>query len=107
MLFRSQACPLLAPGNERHWCHHFAVPPAHVFTDGHWVRFARRAGIDLRSLPHAYLAMQARMPGAVPLAPRSQARGIGRPRAADERTHGMACLPEGVAEMARPGGRER
>ena len=42
------ACGLRSPENARHWCHHFANLPAGVMADSNWVRFARRAGIDLR-----------------------------------------------------------
>ena len=30
---RAGPCPVLGPGNERHWCHHFAAPPAGIFAD--------------------------------------------------------------------------
>ena len=50
-------CPVLAPGAERHWCHHFAAPPPSIFTDSNWMKFGRRAGIDLRSLPYSFIAM--------------------------------------------------
>jgi SAM-dependent methyltransferase len=53
-------CGILAPGNERHWCHHFASPPAEVFTDGDWARFARAVGIDLRDLPLSFLVLDRR-----------------------------------------------
>jgi SAM-dependent methyltransferase len=52
---RAAACPALA--QERDWCHFFAAPPPEVFTDGEWVRTARAVGIDLRSLPYAFLAL--------------------------------------------------
>jgi len=51
------ACGVLAPGNERHWCHFFAAPPTGVYADSGWVRFGQRAGIDLRSLPYSFLAL--------------------------------------------------
>lgn len=54
------ACGLLAPENARHWCHHFAAPPAAIFADSDWVKFGRRAGIDLRSLPYSLLALERR-----------------------------------------------
>lgn len=53
----AHACPVLAPGNERHWCHHFAAPPPAIFADSNWVKFGQRAGIDLRSLPYSFLAL--------------------------------------------------
>lgn len=53
-------CGLLADANTRHWCHFFAPTPTEVFMDGGWARFARAAGIDLRSLPVSYLALDKR-----------------------------------------------
>jgi len=50
-------CPALRPGNEGHWCHHFAPPPPFIFADSDWVKFGQRAGIDLRSLPYSFMAM--------------------------------------------------
>ena len=55
-----QACGMLAEANARHWCHFFAPTPPEVFRDGHWARFAKVAGIDLRSLPVSYLALDRR-----------------------------------------------
>ena len=52
------ACGLLAAGNERHWCHHFAAPPAGIMADANWVRFGQRADIDLRSLPYSFVVME-------------------------------------------------
>lgn len=72
-------CGLFAPGQERHWCHHFAEPPPWVFTDGDWSRFATLTGIDLRSLPLSYLVLDRRT-GAVPPLPSGAARVIGHPR---------------------------
>jgi Mitochondrial small ribosomal subunit Rsm22 len=53
-------CGVLAPGNERHWCHFFAAPPAGVYADSGWVKFGQRAGIDLRSLPYSFLVLDQR-----------------------------------------------
>lgn len=39
------------------WCHHFAKVPSFVFQDSNWVRFAKEAGIDLRSLPYSFLVL--------------------------------------------------
>jgi len=60
------ACGMIAPGNERHWCHHFAESPPEVFMDGDWARFAKTAGVDLRSLPLSYLVLDKRPPPALP-----------------------------------------
>lgn len=70
------ACGLLAPGNERHWCHFFAPPPAGVQNDSDWVRFGQRAGIDLRSLPYSYLVLERKPAPAGP--PAGGARILGR-----------------------------
>jgi hypothetical protein len=56
------ACGMLAAGNERHWCHFFAAPPAGIYADSGWVKFGQRAGIDLRSLPYSFLALDRRLP---------------------------------------------
>lgn len=53
-------CGLLLPGNERHWCHFFADPPPGLHADSDWVKFAQRAGIDLRALPYSYLVLDRR-----------------------------------------------
>jgi len=71
----SMPCPVLAPGNERHWCHHFAPPPPLIFADPNWVRFGQRAGIDLRSLPYSFIALDRGWPGGEP----GLSRVIGRP----------------------------
>ncbi|HSH95302.1 MAG TPA: small ribosomal subunit Rsm22 family protein, partial [Roseimicrobium sp.] len=52
------ACGALVAGREKDWCHFFADPPAGVLGDPGWVRFARMAGIDLRSLPFSYLVLE-------------------------------------------------
>lgn len=58
-------CPMFALGNERHWCHFFAPPPVEIFADSNWVKFGQRAGIDLRSVPYAFIALDRRKPPAV------------------------------------------
>ena len=54
------ACPMLEKNNAPHWCHHFAWPPAEVFTDSDWAKFATFMGIDLRSLPVSFLVLDRR-----------------------------------------------
>ncbi len=55
----AKRCPMLVgEENERHWCHFFAAPPSDIFSDSNWVKFGQRAGIDLRSLPYAFMALQ-------------------------------------------------
>jgi hypothetical protein len=60
------ACPIFAAGNERHWCHFFAPPPPEIFLDSHWVKFGQRAGLDLRSLPYSFLALDRQEPEPLP-----------------------------------------
>jgi ribosomal protein RSM22 (predicted rRNA methylase) len=53
-----EACGLLTEQNARHWCHHFAEPPAGLMSDSNWVRFAQRAGIDLRRAPYSFMVLE-------------------------------------------------
>lgn len=95
-------CGVLTAGNERHWCHFFASPPHGVYADSGWVRFGQRAGIDLRSLPYCFLALD-RHPS--PLAPRltpaapGLARIIGEPRLYKGYAKIFNCDAGGVAEL--------
>ncbi len=59
-------CRLASPANRRHWCHFFARPPAEIFMDANWIGFGREMGIDLRSLPVSFLALDARGPVSLP-----------------------------------------
>jgi hypothetical protein len=69
-------CGMLAGENARHWCHFFANPIPNIFADSNWVKFGQRAGIDLRSLPYSFLALDRR-----PLQmPPGYSRIIGEPR---------------------------
>jgi len=92
---QQEQCGILAPGNERHWCHHFASPPAEVFTDGDWARFARAMGIDLRDLPLSFLVLE-RRPGS-PLPP-GAGRVIGHPRIYKGHALLLGCDASGVRE---------
>lgn len=92
-------CGLLAPGNEPHWCHHFATPPGGVFTDPFWGKFAQLANVDLRSLPVSYLVLDQR-PAPVP--PPGAMRLIGRPRLSKPFAHLLGCDAAGVVEAALP-----
>jgi hypothetical protein len=96
----SKTCPLLQPGMERHWCHHFGNPPAEAFTDGNWARFADRAGIDLRSLPYAFLAMDPAgdaggEPDATPWV-----RILGRAQVSKPSARVLVCGEDGAGEQA-------
>jgi len=93
------ACGILSPGNEPHWCHHFATPPPGVFTDPFWGKFAQMLGIDLRSVPLSYLVLDRRPLG---LPNPETARRIGRPWTNKVDARFLACTPESVAEAQFP-----
>src|SRR5205823_5750559 len=95
------ACGLRAPENERHWCHHFASPPAGIMADSNWVRFANRAGIDLRSLPYSFLVLERKglrdpVPG---LLPDGCSRIIGAPRFYKGYAKIFSCQADGVCDL--------
>lgn len=92
-------CPILAPGQERHWCHFFAAPPPAIFADPQWVRFGHRAGIDLRSLPYCFLALD-RAPLATPADGLS--RAIGRAEHFKPYARLLNCDATGLAELELP-----
>lgn len=93
------ACGLLTADNARHWCHHFAPPPVGIFADSGWVRFGQRAGIDLRSLPYSFLALErtAASPGAGSAGGFS--RAIGEPRLYKGYAKVLNCDAAGVTEL--------
>ncbi len=88
-------CGILAPGNENHWCHHFAAPPPEVFTDGNWTKFGQLAGVDLRSLPLSFLVLDKRP---VPELPPTAVRLIGRPRVYKAHALALGSSVKGVSE---------
>jgi hypothetical protein len=87
------ACGMLTPENERHWCHHFAPSPPEVFMDGHWARFAKIAGVDLRSLPLSFLVLDKR-----PVPQPDGMRVIGRPRVYKAHALLLGCESSGVRD---------
>ena len=91
-------CGLLTPGNERHWCHHFAPPPPGIFADGNWVRFGQRAGIDLRSLPYSFLVLD--RTAAAP--PAGIARVIGRADVSKVGARVLSCEAEATGDLTVP-----
>ncbi len=92
-------CPVLAPGRECDWCHHFAPPPPEIFANSDWVKFGQRAGIDLRSLPYAFLALD-RAPAVAP--PAGWSRVIGRPEHFKPYARLLNCDATGLAELTLP-----
>jgi hypothetical protein len=88
-------CGILAPENERHWCHHFATPPPEVFTDSDWARLANLLGIDLRDLPVSFLVLDKRL---APALPTGAARIIGHPRVYKGHALLLGCEATGVSE---------
>lgn len=89
-------CGVLATGNERHWCHFFAAPPASLYADSGWVKFGQRAGIDLRSLPYSYLLLQRQAPAE---SAQGYSRVIGAPRLYKGYAKIFNCDAGGVAEL--------
>lgn len=88
-------CGLLAPGNERHWCHFFAAPPPEIFAMSDWVKFGQRAGIDLRALPYSFLVLDRH--AAPP--PAGVARILGEPRLYKGYAKIFNCDATGVHEL--------
>jgi ribosomal protein RSM22 (predicted rRNA methylase) len=97
----ARACGLLTPGNANHWCHHFASPPPGIMGDSRWVRFAQRAGIDLRSLPYSFLVLERKglrdpVPGSMPA---GWSRVLGEPRVYKGFAKLLSCQADGVGEL--------
>jgi len=105
-------CGLLAEGRERDWCHFFAPPPSEIFANPDWVKFGQRAGIDLRSLPYCFLALE-RKPTVGPTVGRAArpavgpttgpttelSRVIGRPELFKPYARLLNCDASGIAEL--------
>jgi SAM-dependent methyltransferase len=89
------ACGLMAKGNERHWCHHFAPSPPEIYMDGDWSRFGREMGVDLRRLPLSFLVLDRRPQ---PEWPPGTVRVIGLPRIYKPYALLLGCDLEGVRE---------
>jgi len=89
-------CPALESGKERDWCHFFAPPPGEIFADPCWVKFGQRAGIDLRSLPYCFVALD-RVREATPDSGLS--RVIGRPEHFKPHARLLNCDASGLNEL--------
>lgn len=94
-----ETCGLLTAGNERHWCHNFAAPPAGIMADSNWVRFAQRMGIDLRSLPYSFLVLERKglRPGEERFA--GWSRVVGAPRVYKGFAKLFSCQADGVRDL--------
>ncbi|MCC6414896.1 MAG: hypothetical protein IT582_03180 [Opitutaceae bacterium] len=92
------ACPMFQIAHERHWCHFFAPPPSEIFADSNWVKFGQRAGIDLRSLPYCFLALDRRPPSTAP----GLSRVIGRPEHFKPYARLLNCDADGLATLTLP-----
>ena len=95
---QSGQCGLLAAGREKDWCHHFASPPPGLSMDSSWVRFARQAGIDLRSLPYSHLVLE-RQAEQARSGPEGAQRVIGRPNSFKGYLDILSCGGDGVVEL--------
>lgn len=93
-----QACGLLTPENERHWCHFFASPPPEIFAMSDWVKFGQRAGIDLRALPYSFLVLDRRPDDSATL-PAGASRILGEPRLYKGYAKIFNCDADGVREL--------
>ena len=87
-------CPLFLETNTRDWCHFFAEPPPGVQNDPDWVRFAQRAGVDLRSQAYSCLVLDRETAPALP-AP-DAARLVGRPEVFKPYARFLACDAAGL-----------
>ena len=95
-------CGMLNAHNARHWCHHFATPPADLLGDARWVQFARDAEIDLRSIPYSFLVLERRAsrPDAGQyLCEGGWSRLIGRPRVYKGYAKILDCSAEDVNDI--------
>ena len=94
-------CGLLAPENARHWCHNFTAPPNGIMSDSGWVRFAQRAGLDLRSLPYSFLILERK--GSRTQTPdlllEGWSRVLGEPRVYKGFARVLSCQANGVREL--------
>ena len=66
-----------------------------MHADSEWVKFGQRAGIDLRSLPYAYLALD-RRPASLPA---GASRIVGEPRLYKGYAKIFNCDASGVHEL--------
>ncbi len=87
-------CPSLQNGND--WCHFFAEPPPHVFTEAFWAHASRELHIDLRALPYAFLALQREAAAVAP----PDNRVLGRPEITPHDARVLVCTEPGLRQAA-------
>jgi hypothetical protein len=92
------ACGILAPGNERHWCHHLARVPSEVHTDPGWGKFAQTLDLDLGRVPFSFLVLDRRAESARDF---REARVIGEPRMYKGLAKVLSCQADGVHELTQ------
>lgn len=92
-------CGLITGRREGDWCHNFAEPPSEVFQSAAWQRFGKELGIDLRSLPVSFLALERR---AQRPAPSGLARVLGRPRGFKPYVESISCEHPAVLTRRLP-----
>ena len=90
------ACGMFLADHTRDWCHFFAPPPSEIFATPDWVKFGQRAGIDLRSLPYAFFALDRETTPPVPV---ELARIIGRPEHFKPYARFLNCDAGGLKEV--------
>jgi len=88
---------LLAPGNERHWCHHFAKVPNHVFQNAGWSQFSKTVEVDLRAIPFSFLVLDRRSPEAKEQSGNTRVIGYPRPYKGFDKV--LSCQAQGVHEL--------
>jgi hypothetical protein len=91
-----ESCPLFQSANERDWCHFFAPPPPGIQNDSNWVRWAHRAGLDLRSQAYSCLVLESVPAPSSVLCPPSSARLLGRPEIFKPCARFLACDATGL-----------
>jgi len=92
----SSACGMFLSDHTRDWCHFFAPPPSEIFATPDWVKFGQRAGIDLRSLPYAFFALDHAYD---PPSPANLSRIIGRPEHFKPYARLLNCDSNGLKEL--------
>lgn len=93
----AEKCGMLAAGNEKHWCHHFARIPGYVHVDSGWGRFSRELEIDISTLPYSYLVLDRRAAAIDP--GHESSRVIGVPRHYKGFAKILSCQADGVREL--------